>query len=1125
MIHSIEWTLGGVLFVPSNSLHHAIDNLQDELSEPVGRGTADLVLHESVDTGFLQTDEQALRARVGKPATRSLDRSTALQEIAKAGIGIAGAECCGIYIWHRDTNQLEVGWEETVDSWPGNLLPGSRFPTAKWPTMLQSMETRNPFSLQVTNPRLSERERRRLLDEGAKSMLCVPMTVADECIGCCVLFSRELHDFTPNEMQLGRELAGHAGLAIHNSRLLLETKSRADEQAALLRVWQAAISSLDLSTVLTEIARATLGLAGAECCGIELLRPEADAVETVAEETIPEWPGVYDPGTRFPLTEWTATRRAIELRSPVLLDPGDHSLSDIEREHLVNDGVESQLIVPLLIGSDCLGALLLYSRQSKAFGQHALRLGREIAAVTALAIQNARLHDQARREAEERAALLRISEAMISGQPLPDVLKEVCRASLRIDGVEGCEVGLWRLEEDSVEVVAEQSVEDWQSASLSGSRIHLKKWPKGRQVVESRKPLAFLTDDPDLSDAERVGYEYHQVQSVLMLPLVSGGVCRGLLGLHSRQPIRFGVDAIRFSGELAKQSAIALENARLITEAERHAREQTALLKVSQAVISGQDLHTILGQVAKASLGVEGAEGCDIAVWIKDSNEYEIFAEQNVEGWNSVYLPGTRLALADWPTCAEVLETRKPRTFVVDDPEISAAERANYLADGTQSSMIVPLVLGQECLGLLSLHTRMRRRFSDHALRFGKDLAAQAAQAIDRARLFEAIQERADTDGLTGLLNHRAIHELLARDLAVARTTGTPLSLIMIDLDDFKIFNDTHGHQVGDRVLCEVASLLKSCVRGGDRVARYGGDEFLVELPRADNVVAHEVASRLIEKVQHTEITIDDQKLPMRLSVGVATFPENGRTRQKLISFADAAMYAAKDAGGGQVGVLHSAIQPVEPTSFGALSGLVRAVDRKDRYTKDHSDKVTDYAVRFGKQLGLPPDQIEALNVAGQLHDVGKIAVPDAVLRKPGRLTDGEVQMIRQHVMFSTLMVKGVPYLDDVLAAISHHHERWDGSGYPYAKAGIEIPLLGRIMALADAFAAMTHDRPYRKGRTLADAIEELTSGKGTQFDPDLVNPFIEMVASGTASLIAHRHRRKRDISTELEEPLSEAGD
>jgi HD-GYP domain-containing protein (c-di-GMP phosphodiesterase class II) len=271
----------------------------------------------------------------------------------------------------------------------------------------------------------------------------------------------------------------------------------------------------------------------------------------------------------------------------------------------------------------------------------------------------------------------------------------------------------------------------------------------------------------------------------------------------------------------------------------------------------------------------------------------------------------------------------------------------------------------------------------------------------------------------------------------------------------------------------------------------------------------------LLQRISATTVVADGMDLPIRCSVGAATFPHDGQSRQDLIGRADAAMYAAKDLGGGAIGAVGQSTRTLEPTAFGALSGLVRAVDRKDRYTKDHSDKVRDYAVACGRRLGLPPSKIAALDIAGQLHDVGKIAVPDLILRKPGQLDPEEEATMRQHVIFGELMIKGVPHLDDVLAGVAHHHERWDGGGYPYGKSGSEIPLLGRILALADAYAAMTHDRPYRKGRSPQQAIDELRAGAGMQFDPDLVEPFIAAVAPEASE----RRTGRRVVSGEFQLP------
>jgi diguanylate cyclase (GGDEF)-like protein len=416
------------------------------------------------------------------------------------------------------------------------------------------------------------------------------------------------------------------------------------------------------------------------------------------------------------------------------------------------------------------------------------------------------------------------------------------------------------------------------------------------------------------------------------------------------------------------------------------------------------------------------------------------------------------------------------------------------------------------------LNSRSTRGLSPETVRIGTELAAQAAHAINRARLFKQLRTRAETDGLTGLLNHRAAFEALDRELAKAKENGTSVGLIVLDLDDFKLFNDTHGHLIGDRVLADVATVLNEVARPNDHVARFGGDEFLVILPNASHETAKNIGERLVQRMDQTAVAIDELLVPIRFSVGVSTYPQDARNRQELIAFADSSMYSAKELGGGQVGSVVRGTRSLEVSTLGALSGLVRAVDRKDRYTKDHSDLVAEYAVRFGRALRMTPEKIEALELAGQLHDVGKIAVPDSILRKPGHLTPEEQAMIRQHVVFSELMIKGVPHLDDVLAAVAHHHERWDGGGYPFGKSGTQIPLLGRILALADALAAMTYDRPYRKGRSLKQAVQEIRAGASSQFDPDLVEPFIRAVTTQTALL--QEENRHRAAASQVKMPV-----
>ncbi len=379
-----------------------------------------------------------------------------------------------------------------------------------------------------------------------------------------------------------------------------------------------------------------------------------------------------------------------------------------------------------------------------------------------------------------------------------------------------------------------------------------------------------------------------------------------------------------------------------------------------------------------------------------------------------------------------------------------------------------------------------------HTLNKAIDLRRQRTEA-DKA---EAYRTLAYTDALTGCHNRRFIDECLAEAVDTARRESTPLTVAYFDLDNFKLLNNFAGFQKGDDLLQAVALIMTEEFREPSCVGRFGGDEFVAVLPGVTVTGAEAICARVRHRVAAVELLNGVSiNLPVRVSVGLAQV-RGTQTPRDLVAEAEDEMYVDKasmplvalgDLAGGSA--RHAGIGNLR-----ALRGLVKAIDRRDAYTRYHSDYATRLALSLAVRVGIDEASLNGIALGGPIHDLGKIVVPDEILRKPGPLTAEERRLMDSHPVMGAAITSAVIDCDAVVDLVRHHHERFDGAGYPAGLKGENITLATRLFSLGDAYSAMVTDRPYRKGLSVERALEQLRQGTGTQFDPDLAREFIRML-------------------------------
>lgn len=569
----------------------------------------------------------------------------------------------------------------------------------------------------------------------------------------------------------------------------------------------------------------------------------------------------------------------------------------------------------------------------------------------------------------------------------------------------------------------------------------------------------------------------------------------------------------------AGQVSVAMENARLFADEQRRSRQLAFLNNVSRTAISSDDPVHMLNQIAGEIQKNFSFDHIGIGLLDYGTKEVEIKAEAGI----TTHATGKRIPLGSG------ILGRVARTGERALVQNALPGNLTGILPDSKAVLCIPITYGESLLGVLNIESRDENAFTPQDVLILNTLADLLATALHNAFVFQKLQQQSITDGLTGIKTRRFFWEALSAEWKRASRSGRPFSVVLIDLDKFKEVNDSMGHFEGDLVLARVGRLLEQKSRQSNVVARYGGDEFIVLMPETGAEQAQVLAERLRQWLA-TDPMLSEHNITG--SFGVASFPMHGFSIEDIIRVADAGMYVSKRSGGNLVSTAQEFVEGQDfarqrqqisayiegflqrersgpeqleeltttlyklcsgeegcnvPLLKEAIESLSRAAESREMQTAGHGDLVARYSEVIARALGLSSEETADLVYAARVHDVGKIFVPEHILNKPGPLGEEEFFQLRMHAHVGAEIVGTVPHSTMMREAIEHHHQRFDGSGYPDGLRGEEIPLWARIVGLADAYANLVTEQSFSAARTPEQALDELANMSGTRFDGMLV--------------------------------------
>ena len=785
---------------------------------------------------------------------------------------------------------------------------------------------------------------------------------------------------------------------------------------------------------------------------------------------------------------------------------------------LAESGVRHLTAVNLQTRDHNFGVILFPHAERRAFGSSGPRLMVGLALQLGLTLENYVLSHDAYRRTKEYELLTEIGKAISSRLDQDEILRTI-------------QIELGQIFDTSHFYIAFQESEEIRfELEVRDNRELPKRTRELRNafteyVIRNGEPLLIRSD---LETArQRLGISHvpkRPAKCLIAAPIFMGSKASGIMvAMNPDREFVFEQRDLDVLVTAAGQVSVAVENARLFADEQRRSRQLAFLNNISRTAISSDDPVHMLTEIASEIQKNFSFDHIGIGLLDRGTKEVEIKAEAGA----TAHAMGKRIALGTG------ILGRVARTGERALVQNALPGNLTSILPDARAVLCIPITYGESLLGVLNVESRNENAFSPQDVLILNTLADLLATALHNAFVFQKLQQQSITDGLTGIKTRRFFWEALSAEWKRASRSGRPFSVVLIDLDKFKEVNDSMGHFEGDLVLARVGRLLEQKSRQSNVVARYGGDEFIVLMPETGSEQAQVLAERLRQWLASDPMLAEHH---ITGSFGVASFPMHGFSIEDIIRVADAGMYVSKRSGGNLVSTAqeyvegqdfarqrqqisayiegflqreHNGPEQLEELTSTlyklcggeqdckvqllreAIESLSRAAESREVATAGHGDLVARYSEVIARALGLSSEETADLVFAARVHDVGKIFVPEPILNKPGPLNDDEFFQVKLHPQIGAEIVGKIPRSDMMREAIEHHHQRFDGSGYPDGLRGEQVPLWARIIGLADAYANMVTEQSFSAARTPDQALDELSKMSGTRFDGMLVRLLI----------------------------------